>query len=381
MTKFFYSILLLSNFLFVNKINSQNNESSIDFNAGFISDFVFDGTQKFNQNLVYLGNIDLTLSLDTERLNFWKGGEFFVYLLDNFHKSSTDFVGDFQGVSNIEAEANLRLFQFWYKHSFKKFSFLLGQHDMNSDFTNSETGGEFINSSFGIQPVISSNVSTSIFPVATLGIVLNYNFSEKWSFRNGFYKGNPGSEEENPNSLNLQFNKNEGIMTIHELEYKKSYSKSVNGIFKLGFWNHSGNVEYENIEYKNSCGYYFIGDLIISKNVDKSFGAFVQMGFAPSKANIVKSNLGMGFVYKGIFNLKGKDSMGVSFNHVAFSNTYRNYSPNDLLENETVFELFYDFKFSSNISLQPDIQYVVNPSGLVSNSNSVVGILRLKLEI
>jgi len=107
-----------------------------------------------------LGNIDLTATLDTEKTWLWKGGTFFVYILNNHGGNPTkSYIGDLQTVSNIETEDATRLYELWYEHLFSWYgtlSFLIGQHDMNSEFNVTEYGGLFINSSFGIQPDIST---------------------------------------------------------------------------------------------------------------------------------------------------------------------------------------------------------------------------------
>lgn len=49
-------------------------------------------------------------------------------------------------------------------------------------------------------------------------------------------------------------------------------------------------------------------------------------------------------------------------------------------KHETTIEAYYKAQITENIFLQPDIQYVINPSGSdIKLENSFVGILRLGL--
>ena len=109
----------------------------------------------------------------------WEGGQFFVYLLNNHGNALSPLMGDFQVANNIEADSNSRLYEFWYQHHFKNGSLTLGQHNLNSVFAITETGGFFINSSFGIQPDLSANFPISIFPLAGLGGILSVNITPK----------------------------------------------------------------------------------------------------------------------------------------------------------------------------------------------------------
>ena len=61
----------------------------------------------------------INAGFDTEKANWWKGGQFFVNV-GNTHggEPSRVLVGDIQGVSNIE-DGNLTfMYELWYKQKF-----------------------------------------------------------------------------------------------------------------------------------------------------------------------------------------------------------------------------------------------------------------------
>jgi porin len=148
----------------------DNTPPPITFSGGYTFDLAGNVAGGVDQGTAYLGNIDLNFDFDTQALNLWKGGHFFVYLLNNHGNSLSELMGDFQVANNIEAESNTRLYELWYEHNFSFWSVLVGQHDLNSTFAKTDTGFFFVNSSFGIQPDLSTNVPTSIFPLLEDGV-------------------------------------------------------------------------------------------------------------------------------------------------------------------------------------------------------------------
>ena len=65
-----------------------------------------------------LASADFTLTADTAEAGLWQGGEFFGYLLANYGGDPSELVGDVQGMSNIAAEDETKLYELWYQHSF-----------------------------------------------------------------------------------------------------------------------------------------------------------------------------------------------------------------------------------------------------------------------
>lgn len=332
-----------------------------------------------DQGSAYLGNIDLMFTFDTEKFGFWKNGRFFVYLLNNHGNSLSDLIGDFQVVNNIEANPNSRLYEFWYEHHLENIKITIGQHNLNSIFAISKSGLFFINSSFGIQPDISANVSTSIFPLAALGAIISLKINSNLQFNNGVYDGDPGSETSNPNSLKWSLNKTDGAFFIHELVYEKKKDSSVNSIFKLGLWNHIQKQIFDGFEQYNSQGIYFIGEKKIFQLEDdvKRVNFFSQVGFSLNQYNPVKSYWGGGFVYHGIFSNRENDAGGIAIAHSRFSDYYQSQFSMDKLQSETALEISYEFVFSNPLVLKPNVQYIINPGTNTSIPNALMALVRM----
>jgi len=355
----------------------DNTPPPITFSGGYTFDLAGNVAGGVDQGTAYLGNIDLNFDFDTQALNLWKGGHFFVYLLNNHGNSLSELMGDFQVANNIEAESNTRLYELWYEHNFSFWSVLVGQHDLNSTFAKTDTGFFFVNSSFGIQPDLSTNVPTSIFPLATLGIVIRWRIGENFKVLHAMYDGDPGSESENPNSLKWSLSNEEGALLINELQYEVVKETETQATYKIGFWKHTQDQIVKNTLFSNSHGIYGISDHVLFRNENTKgvLSIFSQLGFSLNEHNPVKSYLGGGVLYQGISTKRSQDAIGLALAHNVFSETYRS-SFTDGIQNETAFEFSYRLVTNTRWFLQPNVQYVINPGTNSNIPNALMGMVR-----
>ena len=360
-------------------VSAQSSNMGMVFEGAYTLDLASNIKGGVDQGSAYLGNIDLTFTFDTEKLGFWKNGYFFIYLLNNHGNSLSSLMGDFQVANNIEANSNSRLYEFWYEHRFKNVKITVGQHNLNSIFAISKSGLFFINSSFGIQPDISANIPTSIFPLAGLGAIISLKINSNLQFNNGVYDGNPGSQTSNPNSLKWSLNKTDGALFIHELVYEKKKDSSTYSIYKLGLWNHIQKQTFDGFIQYNSQGIYFIGDKKLTQleDVNKGLEIFTQVGFSLTQYNTVKSYWGGGFVYHGIFSNRENDAGGIAIAHSQFSDNYQSQFSIEKLQSETAIEISYEFVFSNPFVLKPNVQYIINPGTNTSIPNALMALVRM----
>ena len=376
-------IILINGFLLFwfssTSLEAQTSNEGIVFEGAYTLDLASNINGGLNQGVAYLGNIDLNLTFDSEKLGLWKGGQFYVYLLNNHGDSLSELMGDFQIANNIEADSNSRLYEFWYQHQFKNVKIILGQHNLNSIFLIANTKDFFINSSFGIQPDISSNVPTSIFPLAGLGGIISINISPNICLINGFYDGDPGTELSNPNSLKWSLSKTDGALFIHELSYNYKKDDISMANYKLGFWNHTQNKTYNSAIKKRSQGVYFIGNKKLTnlENHQNGLSLFTQIGFSLNKFNPVKSYWGSGIIYKGFFENRKNDTGGIALAHTRFSTYYQSLFRPGILRSETAIEFSYEFIFLNSLSLKPNIQYIINPGSEINIPNALMALVRI----
>ena len=130
--------------------------------------------RKRNHRALVIGDIDLLLTLDTEKLFRWKGGTVFLYGLGLYGGNIAEG-RDAQGASNISAPNIWKLFEAWYQQNLfqERFSVLAGLYDVTSEFDVISSASElFVNSSFGTNPTfaLSGRNGPSTFPNVFLRI-------------------------------------------------------------------------------------------------------------------------------------------------------------------------------------------------------------------
>ncbi len=347
-------------------------EHGVSTDAVLTTDLLYNAAGGGRQAGTILGNFDLTFEVDTEKAGWWKNGTFFVYFLGNFNSDGfmTEIVGDLQTSSNIEADENFKLFEVWYEHRFinDRLSLLLGLHDFNSEFDALEYGGLFINSSFGISPDISQN-GPSIFPSAALGFRVKVDTTEQSYLMAAIYDGVPDSNENAPRTgVNLK--EKDGIFAALELGLTEG-EKDQADYYKLalGGWIHTAEVENFNGQVHDlNRGFYLIGEkkLYSEKDEDQGLGAFIQLGLADKDLNQITTYWGVGLHYRGLLPGRDIDVVGLAVAQSIVGKEFRNYSRNSLgvavEHHETAIELTYRTEVTPWLALQPDLQYIINPS-------------------
>ena len=385
-------ILFICCFLVLNiDLCAQDDENvqgnGLSFEAGFARDFVNNFSGGIKTGNTYLGVIDLGITLNTEEAGLWPGGELYVQI-ENTHggKPTEGFVGDMQVLSNIEnAENSLTyMYELWINQSIGNLSVKAGLLDLNAEFNVSEYAGTFINSTFGIQSSMPVNIPVPIFPLNALGAMLKYDHSDALAVQLAFYDGDPGDyfdendELTDPHHLNWTLSSDEGFLGIGEIHFSTISGEETTGTYKLGGYYHSGVFDDFSDTAKTvdgNYGLYLVGDHNISDNL----GAFFQLGWAPTNINVNDVYVGFGINYTGLIPGRDDDVFGLAVAYAGLSKDFRMDLP-DLKGHETAIEFTYAAQINDNVAIQPDIQYIINPSGTgEALDNALVGLVRLSI--
>lgn len=355
--------------------DEENKESAFSFYGSYKGEFASNLKGGIKTGSTYLGLADLFLEFDTENAGLWKGGTFMVHGA-NTHggEPSADLIGDFQVVSNIEAGDHTFLYELWYCQTFGNLHTTIGLQDLNVEFANSEFGGLFINSSFGIHSVIADNIAAPIFPLTSPGITICWEAAKRLNLKTALYKGSPIDFEDNPHNLKWDLNYSDGLLWVAEADLHCTNKEGCTETIKVGtfFHQHKSNLT-DSGDLESDYGFYLSGDHRISPINDYGNGlsVFYQLGVSPRNNNV--AYIGSGIHYTGLFSPKGKDTFGLAMAKAVMNK--------DAGKDETTFELTYKLQLNKYFYLQPDIQYVVNPRGTdMTLDNALVGLFRLGLD-
>ncbi|MEE9464595.1 MAG: carbohydrate porin [Candidatus Neomarinimicrobiota bacterium] len=353
------SIAIIFMVLLCSSVLAQD-EGGITFEYGYTSDIMLVSGVDIGENrLNYLDNVDLVLGFDTEKLGLWSGGNLNIYFLSNQGEALTETVGDFQATSNIEADGTQSLYEFWYNQSLMDgmIEVLFGVHDLNSEFYTNEAAGLFTNGSFGIGADLSGSVpgGGGIFNMAAAAARVIFAPTDKLTILATVRDGDPGGDE-NSDGLGIKWDSDtEGMLIVAEGQYALSGEDDPPQVYRAGFWTHTAPRGADSDAYS---GVYF--------SVDQPLGgiaAFVAGGIAmggdADAGTAVPVPLYMGF---GAHTLS--ETAGLFDDHAETLGLAVNFASIEGMDNmEIVVEATWAIEISDIFSIQPDVQFVLNPGG------------------
>lgn len=361
-------------------ISIPKHHKAFTYEASYTGDFCTNMIGGIKTGSKYLGMANLKVGFDTQNARLWKGGQFFINGAVTHGQSPSELlIGDFQAVSNIDAGDHIYIHELWYKHQFKGFEITFGLQDLNIEFAASDNGSMYINSSFGIPPVIPDNIPAPVFPLTALGITGKMEISDHVLLSAAIYDGCPTAFEHNLYNTNWHLGQNDGTLILSELAWSSELFQ-LPGTYKAGYYFHSGlnktNSETGEITkvFDNNHGVYFIADQTVWKKADsdRRIGAFAQLALSPADINNHHYYFGGGINFFGISKNQPEDAVGIAIACAGFNKSYQ--------QNETTIEVCYKKQISENFYIQPDLQYVIHPAGTDDVlPNALVGILRFNL--
>ena len=338
-----------------------------------------------------LDNLDVTLTVDAERVLGWRGATLFVYgLRNNGHAFSGDLVGDAQTVSNIETGVRAtRLYQAWIEQRFAgdRASLKAGLYDLNSEFDTTNVGSLSLLSSHGIGPEFaqSGRNGPSIFPYTSLGVRGEVKAGAAVTLRAAILDGVP-DDADHPRRTAIRLGHGDGALGVAEADYVGSLANVTIGVWRytarFDAWPSSGTIR---SGHGNGGGYLVVERRLLradaaSADDKRGLAGFVQAGVADPRTNRFARYLGGGLVYTGVAG--ADDRLGLTLAHAVFSDGYRNLqAANDIVVagSENVVELTYRRALARFLTVQPDIQYVVHPSNGPTRHDAVA--LGLRIEV
>ena len=373
-------IVLFGAFQLYGQYETSQKGTPFEFGASYVGDAYTNmfGGLKTGGGFMGMGNI--TVGFNTEKAGLWKGGSFFINGASIHGKSlSENYLGDLQVASNIDAGNHTYLHELWFKQEFGKFTFTIGLQDLNADFVTTENGGEFLNSSFGIPSVMAINVPVPIFPLTGLGFSAQWNINNQFTWQATLFDGCQKPFEHNPYNLNWGFSKDDGMFATTELHAKFNLMNK-EGTYKVGAYYHSQWNEWNDVTsemetvFKNNSGLYLIADQTVLSGKSRDIGLFTQVSIAPKKNNYPNYYVGMGVNCLGMFSRNKRDALGFAVAHTGLHEESH--------KHETALELYYKYQINEHIAIQPDLQYIIHPSGTEGKlSNALAGIFRLHVNL
>lgn len=383
----------------------------------YVGDLFAPTTGGLSRKAVYLDNLDLMLDLDLEVLLNARKTSLRVHVQSNRGSSASARVGDFQGLSNIEAPSEWRLYEAWIEHNLLpgRLSVLAGVYDLNAEFDVIRVAGDFLNSSFGFGPDFSSTGinGPSTFPLTTLGVRLTLRPHPSIFGKLAVMDGSPGDPAD-PDRSRFALGKGEGALIAWEVGYNQAApgvtvvkdeppsrvqeggrrigrSRTVQRAqMKLGLGGWAYTRDFDAFEVgeaaQTSWGLYALAErlLYVEPGDAGSLSAFVRAGTANADVNRLSAYLGGGLVYTGPLPGRADDLLGFGVAHARNGSPFLRALEADgaLMERaETALEAIYMLQLGEFFQLEPNLQWIVNPGMDPGVDNALVLGLRLRASL
>lgn len=339
----------------------------------------------------YLDNLDLQITANPGSIFGVPGLSGLFYILNNNSAEfSSEYVGDAHVVSNIDAPRGLRVFEAWLDWASANggFSARFGLYDLNSEFDAIDTGSLFLNSASGIGTDFGQTGlnGPSIFPVSSLALRLRTQFGSGGYAQFAVLDGVPGDPDD-PQSNEIDLSSEDGALLVAELGYVDDNWRKLG----VGIWNYTADFEPltapDGPQDDGNRGWYAIADRYLWRGPDADEGpvvaGFLRIGRAAGRYNPIQNYVGSGLTLGGFSGTRPDDEMGLAVSVGMNGSDYRD-AQRDLEglatnKAETTIEFTYRAPINGWLTLQPDIQYVMNPGTDPELDDSLVIALRFEL--
>lgn len=323
---------------------------------------------------------DLTLDFDLERIAGIDDAVlgFEAYVIDG-HNPTAD-AGDFQFFSSTSsaretAQIAVLFYEQWFADHTARIK--LGKWDCNSEFGFPGTSGESIHASSVLSPAY---LAMPTYPNPATGVLAGFAPDEHWTLNLAVMDG-AGWTGVNTGSLGPAsfFGDPSDLYWIGEVGTRWTASDDdLAGGITAGVWHHTGDFPTTSGGVDDGAfGWYATFDQELSHDHDCEGGnlaCFLQYGAADEDVAPVDLHLGGGVVKNGIGAERPDDALGCYVSYAHFSD-----GAGFAEDGETAFELYYRFALREGFALQPDLQYIANPSGDDTIDDAVVFTLRCEI--
>lgn len=383
----------------------------IRFEATYIGDAFFPWRGGISRRAAYLDNLDLLLNLDLEMLLGMRRTTLRFHAQSNRGRPISSSVGDLQGLSNIEAPTNWRLFEAWIEFNPipGRLSLLAGVYDLNSEIDVIPAGGMLLNSSFGFGPEysLSGPNGPSTFPFTSFGVRVKARPSRSTYLQLAVTDGAPGVPSD-PERSRFELRGGEGALISWEAGLTEPapgsalsgdplsrIQRAVRRIGRgrtaqrlraklaLGGWAYSRRFPTWNSGQPpgRSWGLYALAERLVASDAAslRGLSIFLRAGMANDEVNRLGAFLGAGAVCSGPISGRPDDQLGVGVAHARNGTPFMDAKAaqsQPLERAETTIELSYNLYLTTLVQLQPDLQWVINPGTDPAVGNAVVVGLR-----
>jgi porin len=382
--------------------------------ADFTAEVWGNTTGGMKTGAVYTGLLAFGLELDLETFAGWSGASVSTtWSWSTGKDASAELVGNYLTISNIAAFPTLRMSELWFQQTLwdERVSLRIGQLTADSEFVISDYAALFVNGTFGWPAFMYLNLLAGGpgYPLGTLGARLSVSPKDWLTLQSAIFQGNVYDEDVNRDGFRWRLDGENGFLFLNEAQVRWNHADNETGLpgqGKLGFWAQSGELAdvLATATQSGNFGFYGILDQMIfreaggvtgepeSKSLkslqpstpdgtsDQGLGWFGRLGFQPYDRNFLSFYFDTGVSYTGFVPGRDVDVVGLAFAYApvgSVAGAQLLAAGTTGISAEMALELTYQANLTPWLSVQPDIQVILNPGGSSELSTAVVTGLRV----
>jgi porin len=370
---------------------AANGPSPITLRLQYTGEIGYNVTGGLHDGGTYMNNILAQLHVDTDKAFGWTGGFFAVEAFyENADSLSEHYVGAVQDPSVIDTGgvAMFRLYQAYYRQEIGQTSILFGIYDPETEFGVTRPMDIFFNGAYAWTTTLdhSGLNGPSTYPFTSLGLRVRQTLPDHWSLQFAALDGVPDSlKYPTANAVNIN-NKN-GALILGEVDYKPTaLDKGM-----AGFWHYTG--QFPSLSQASadgaprliygSTGAYIGGSMrVYSQTARRGLDVFTNIGAATGNTQQVDGSLSFGVRYVGPFDARPSDQLGAAVGIARASQAYQQAQVAagvGVKAYETNFELTYRMRVTDWLTIQPDVQYWINPNMDPALKNDLLFLLHFEI--
>lgn len=367
-------------------IAQEENTGAWTVEATYTADAIGPVTGGVERKGELLDNLDIITDLDLGKAIGWDGAVLHGYLLSNQGGIPNDNAGTLQGIDNIEvSRQGVRLYELWLQAPIGEHTTVLaGLYDLNSEFYSTESAGLLINPSFGIGSELAATGPNgpSIFPSTALAVRLNHEWGGGY-VRGAVLNAHAGVPGD-PGGVHTELDS--GALVIAEAGLTGNIRLSV------GAWRYTD--EQDDIRdvtpggdpvKRTAQGVYISGERVLAGDENSTqVTGFFRAGVSDGDTSPFKGGWQAGVLVERVVKDRPDSafSVGVQQGYLS-SKMQANMAGGglDASDAETGFEVTYSDRISDRLTLQPDLQIILDPGGERGADPVIVLGLRLTVDL
>jgi porin len=359
-----------------------------------------------SRKIAYDDNLGLDIDVDAEKLAYWHG--LTVHVSGSFRSGrslSKVAIGNTFPVSNLFGGETLRFYELYLEQSLYEgtVSVVIGRFGIGDEFVTSPLYSVFLNNAIDGNPLsIPLNIpafSAQSYPVAQWAIRTKVQLSQAWSVMAGVSNGDRTLGRNRTHGLDFSLRSDSDIFAIGEIGYRygaEDDATSLLGNYKFGGYYDAGKFPdlYQDTQggsyiasglppqvLHQNYGLYLLVDQQIFREDDEKHRQglipFAGVTFAPANINTFPFFFLAGMIYHGLFPGRDRDTAGLGLAYGQFSHDLQrsqrvSQPTNGVQSFEMITELTYQYEVTPHLIIQPDMQYIIRPSGTGRIPNALV---------